>query len=90
MWLRTLLLFLLIVFLLRAVSRLLRGVVQGATATHTDGGRMRRGKPAPVRMIADPVCGTYVVPGKALQLARGGETLYFCSDKCRDAWVNGH
>jgi YHS domain-containing protein len=41
-------------------------------------------------MIADPVCGTYVVPGKALQLARGRETLYFCSDKCRDQWVNAH
>jgi YHS domain-containing protein len=90
MWLRTLLLFLLIVFLLRAVSRLLRGVMEGATTAQSGRGRTRGTQPAPVKMIADPVCGTYVVPGKALQLARGGQTLYFCSDKCRDVWVNGH
>jgi YHS domain-containing protein len=87
MWLRTFLLFLLVVFLLRAVSRLLRGVVQGATQGDA---RRQRAQPAPVKMIADPVCGTYVVPSKALQLARGRETLYFCSDKCREQWVNAH
>jgi ribosomal protein L24E len=32
------------------------------------------------------VCGTYVVPGKALELTRDRETIYFCSDKCRDEW----
>ena len=37
-------------------------------------------------MVRDPVCGTYVVPGKALELARGRETLYFCSEKCRDEY----
>jgi YHS domain-containing protein len=88
MWLRSLLLFLLVFFLLRAVSRLLQGIAQGAT--RGDAGPPRRRQAAPVKMIADPVCGTYVVPGKALQLARGRETLYFCSDKCRDQWVNAH
>jgi YHS domain-containing protein len=83
MWLRAFLMFLLVAFLLRAVRRLLQGVVQGATRTNDGGTR----QPATVKMIADPVCGTYVVPGKALQLARGGETLYFCSDKCRDQWI---
>ena len=87
MWFRAFLFFLLVIFLLRAVSRLLRGVVQGAT--QGDAPRQRP-QQAPVKMIADPVCGTYVVPGKALQLARGRETLYFCSDKCRDQWVNAH
>jgi YHS domain-containing protein len=37
-------------------------------------------------MVRDPVCGTYVVPGRALELARGRETLYFCSEKCRDQY----
>jgi YHS domain-containing protein len=87
MWLRTLLLFLLILFLLRAVMRLVRGMAQGMS----DGGqpharRRSQAGASPVKMIADPVCGTYVVPGKALQLARGRETLYFCSEKCRDEW----
>jgi YHS domain-containing protein len=86
MWFRTFLLFLLVLFLLRAVSRLLRGVMQGATQGG-GGRRSSRSRTTPVKMIADPICGTYVVPGKALQLARGGETFYFCSDKCRDQWA---
>ena len=83
MWFRTLLIFLLILFAIRFVMRLVRGVAQGATASNP-----RRGRPAstPVKMVADPVCGTYVIPGKALQLARGQETFYFCSEKCRDQW----
>jgi YHS domain-containing protein len=87
---RTLLLVLLVFFMVRLVWRLLGGIVQGAmTAGPADAGGARRGPAAPgaVKMERDPVCGTYVVPGKALELARAGETLYFCSDKCRDAYV---
>jgi len=39
-----------------------------------------------VRLERDPVCGTYVSPAKAPVLRMGGETLYFCSDKCRREW----
>ena len=38
-------------------------------------------------MIQDPVCGTYVLPGKALELSRGRETLFFCSDACRQKYL---
>jgi YHS domain-containing protein len=81
---RTFLLFLLVLFFLRFVWRLMGGVIQGATTTSSarDAGQ----QPA-VRMVRDPVCGTYVVPGKALELARGRETIYFCSDKCRDEFA---
>jgi YHS domain-containing protein len=82
--LRTLLFFLLGVFLVRAVVRLIGGIVQGAS-----GGAQARHQPtqpAAVKMMRDPVCGTYVVPGKALELARGRETLYFCSEKCREQY----
>jgi Flp pilus assembly protein TadD/YHS domain-containing protein len=88
MWLRTLLLFLLVVFLIRAVRRFMSGVVDGASAKA--GGGPQRAHPTPVQMVADPVCGTFVVPGKALQLARGRQTVYFCSEKCRDQWVHAH
>ena len=84
MWLRTLLLFLLVIFLLRFVMRLVRGVAQGMSAgstPHRDAAR------PPVKMVADPVCGTYVIPGKALQVARGRDTQYFCSEGCRDKWI---
>ena len=34
-------------------------------------------------MTKDPVCGTFVVPGKALSLTAGGATQWFCSERCR-------
>jgi YHS domain-containing protein len=86
---RTILLFLLVLFLARFVLRLLKGIVDGAMSP-TPGAQQRPANPAAVKMVADPVCGTYVVPGKALQLARRGETVYFCSDKCRDEWARAH
>jgi YHS domain-containing protein len=88
MWLRTLLLFLLVIFALRFVMRLVRGVRSGM-ADPTAGGsnRSRAASRPPVKMVADPVCGTFVIPGKALQVARGRETHYFCSEACRDKWM---
>jgi YHS domain-containing protein len=82
MLVRTLLFMLLALFVLRAVWRLLEGVVEGA------GGRRRsdrvpdRGTP----MVRDPVCGTYVVQSRALIAERGGETAFFCSENCRRQW----
>ena len=37
-------------------------------------------------MVKDPVCGTYVVPSKALTASRGNETAWFCSPECQHAW----
>lgn len=87
MWLRTLLLLVLIALIIRAVRRLLRGVMEGASS---GGGGARSHQHTAVKMVADPVCGTFVIPGKALQLAKGRETVYFCSEKCRDQWVHAH
>ena len=70
----------LIVLLLRAVSRLLRGMLQGA-GYRSDGGA------APsVPLVKDPVCGVFVPRDKALTAGAGGATEYFCSDKCRQEW----
>jgi YHS domain-containing protein len=88
MWLRTFLLVLLLFFVARALMRLLHGVKQGITGGAPAGARTRT--PAPVKMVADPICGTFVVPGKALALARGRQTHYFCSEKCRDQWAAGN
>ncbi len=87
MWLRTLLLVILIFFVVRALMRLLHGVRQGVTGGTTSAGSRSR---PPVKMVADPVCGTFVVPGKALELARGRQTHYFCSEKCREQWTASH
>ena len=83
---RTFLLFLLLLFVARAIFRLLGGVVQGASTT----GRADRGPASPpvTRMVQDPVCGTYVVPSKAITLARGGATTFFCSEACRQKYLD--
>lgn len=86
MLVRTFLLFLLFLFLARAVWRLVSGVVQGASGASQRSPAQRPASHPAVKMVRDPVCGTYVVPGKALELARGRETLYFCSEKCRDEY----
>jgi YHS domain-containing protein len=80
---RFILLFLLAMFVARAVWRLLAGVVEGAVGTPAGPGPAPRGQAPAVKMVKDPVCGTFVVPGKAIQLARAGETHWFCSERCR-------
>ncbi len=73
---------LLIVLFIRALWRLLAGVVQGLTAAPP----RRAGGDRPVALVRDPVCGTFVVPSRAVTLGRGEETRYFCSERCRDAY----
>jgi len=47
-------------------------------------------RPAPPEkaqaMARDPVCGTFVVPARALTLKGQSGLVYFCSDKCRQAY----
>mgnify|MGYP000011633551 CR=1 FL=1 len=70
----------LIFFIVRALSRLLRGLLDGA-------GYQRDGAPQrSVGLVRDPVCGVFVVPGKALAIGSGSSTRYFCSEKCRREW----
>jgi YHS domain-containing protein len=57
----------------------------GGDGRHDRGGR--RGATAqPVHMARDPVCGTFVVPERAVSVADGHARVYFCSEKCRDAY----
>ena len=39
-----------------------------------------------VHMVRDPVCGTFVLPDRALTLADKGRAVHFCSPGCRDAY----
>ncbi len=84
MLLRPLLLLILFWVIARAFWTLLAGVVRGASMPGAPGGRgASRGAPTPVKMAPCPVCGTYVVPAKAISATVGGHTEFFCSDKCR-------
>lgn len=84
MLVRTLLLLVLFLLVARAVWRLIEAVVRGASG-ETPGGAARRSGAAPtaVKMAQCPVCGTYVVPGRALTGVSRGQAVYFCSEACR-------
>jgi hypothetical protein len=82
---RYLLLFLLLILITRAAWRLAGGVMRGLagqTQRRAGGNVPTRG----VRMVRDPVCGTYVVRDRALVLADGSHQVFFCSTGCRDAY----
>ena len=70
----------LIFFVLRGVSRLLRGVLEGA------GYRRDTPQQRSVALAKDPICGVFVVPTQALTLDTGAGAKYFCSEKCRREW----
>ena len=83
--LRYLLLFLLVILVTRAARRIVGGVMRGLAgqSQHRAGGGVpTRG----VQMVRDPVCGTYVLPDRALMLAEGSRNLFFCSAECRDKY----
>jgi YHS domain-containing protein len=71
----------LLVIIVRSLSRLLHGVLEGAGYTR---------EPTPQRsvgLVRDPVCGVFVVPGKSLSDGTGSATRYFCSEDCRRKWI---
>ncbi len=75
-WLLELLLFFIVA---RLVWRFLAGLIDGLTP---EGPRAPDAKSA--TLVRDPVCGTFVVPGRALTIGDGPQKLYFCSEKCRN------
>lgn len=86
---------LLILFVVRLVSSLLFGAgqVRGrvfAGSRPGGGRRSRTPERAGGQLVRDPQCGTYVAESAAIRVAFRGETLYFCSDVCRDAYAAAH
>ena len=71
--------FVVLLLVIRAAWRIVRGMVSvSAGSRRTNASR----EPAPVKLVRDPVCGTYVSPDSALS----DGTSYFCSTKCRDEY----
>ena len=79
---------LLVLALLLAVAwafwRLVDGVIDtfGGLPNDRRKGRAR----APVKLVRDPVCGTWIDPGASLAIDTRGTTHYFCSATCRDSF----
>jgi len=66
---------LLLIIVLRALMRLWRGIVEGMNPPPS--------QPSAVPLVRDPVCGTFVVPSRALTGGTGADTRFFCSENCR-------
>ena len=67
-----------LVLILRLIWRFVSGLVQGVRGAPSGGRRTVRGG----ALERDPVCGTYVEPGRALTAHTAGKTHYFCSKQC--------
>ncbi|MBI2188156.1 MAG: YHS domain-containing protein [Acidobacteria bacterium] len=77
---RLLLFAILLIVVARLFWRLVDAVIAGAARGESAAGSARR---APVKLVRDPVCGTFVPPRAALSVTAGGSTHYFCSEECR-------
>jgi YHS domain-containing protein len=82
--LRLILFLVLAIIVGRAFWRLVDGIVAGVSGRPLDGSRSvaQHG----VQMVRDPICGTFLLPDRALVLSVGGTRLFFCSDACRDKY----
>lgn len=80
---RFLLLLALFVVIAKVFWRFFDAMIRGASASAPQGGARRRGAAPAVKMSQCPVCGTYVVPGKAISLVSDGAPVYFDTEKCR-------
>lgn len=79
--LRVILIAILLLVVARLLSRLVAAIVAGARPQGSE-------HPA-VKLVRDPVCGTYVRPRAALSLTASGSTHYFCSEQCRATYRKG-
>ncbi len=79
--LRLALLLLLAILVTRALWKLVSGIVDGIA-----GAQGRQAPKKAVQMARDPVCGTFVVPDRAVALTERDGPVYFCSSTCRDRY----
>ncbi len=75
---RFILLAILLIIIARMFWRLVDSVIEAARSPRESGG------PTPaVKLVRDPVCGTYVPARAALSATAAGTTHYFCSEACK-------
>jgi YHS domain-containing protein len=82
---RFILLFILLTIAARMFWRFVDGIFEGARGQSRSPRSAKPSAPS-VPMVRDPVCGTFVLPDRAVALVDGRERLYFCSDRCRDTY----
>jgi YHS domain-containing protein len=79
---RVLLVLALMFVLAWAFWRFVDGIIEAFGGTTSQ----RRQRSAAMKLVRDPVCGTWVPPADSLALRTGHEVHYFCSLECREAF----
>ncbi|HKV24683.1 MAG TPA: hypothetical protein VJN93_08845 [Candidatus Acidoferrum sp.] len=80
------------VALLRGAARwLMRDESTNAGEPEAPGAANEEGKSpmAGRRLVRDPVCGMHVAEELAIPLSEGGEMVHFCSEECREKYLQG-
>jgi YHS domain-containing protein len=82
--LRLVLLLLLFIYVARVFWRIFDSFMEGVSGQprRHSGDVPQRG----VQMVRDPVCGTFVLPERAVSLTDGRTRVFFCSEACRDKY----
>jgi uncharacterized protein len=81
MMLRLVLLLVLIVLMAHGFWRIVDGIVEGVSGR---GSSQVPGRG--VQMVRDPVCGTFLLPERAVTLGDSRHRVFFCSTTCRDKY----
>jgi YHS domain-containing protein len=79
---RFILLLVLFIIISRVFWRIVDSFVEGMTGQPRHPRTPDRGVP----MARDPVCGTFVLPDRAVTLVDGRARVFFCSEACRDKY----
>jgi YHS domain-containing protein len=72
--------------ILSTYSAFMEGLRGSSSGSRESRGPRGAAPSQPVQMARDPVCGTFVVPERAVSVAVGRERVYFCSENCRNAY----
>ena len=74
------------VLIIRLLWSFFHGIFSGATEPRRkSSGAADKSLP----LARDPVCGTFVQQSRALEARSGGQVHYFCSEKCRQTFMDG-
>jgi len=80
---RLILFLILAVFVARAFWRVVDSAIEGITGQPPGAQTPKR----VASMVRDPVCGTFVLPERAVTIAGSCPRVFFCSESCRDTYL---
>jgi uncharacterized protein len=67
---------------------LVRQILAFFTGSAKKPGRKNTSSDVANYMVKDPVCGMYMDSRLAVRLEKGKETTYFCSEECKNKFLN--